>query len=577
MSSTIADVLTALVQEAATAAGHADAPVPLEPCVPTKEASHGDYQSNFAFRLGRALRTNPRAIAQALVDALPANPVVRKAEVAGPGFINFHLDEAWLASNLETRADAERFGTPQLGAGKTLVIDYSSPNVAKRMHIAHLRSTVIGGALHALYAFLGWRVVADNHIGDWGTPFGKLIVAWRGWRDDAAYAADPLGELQRLYESFKGRAAAEPELNDQARAETAKLQSGDADNLALWRRFVAVSMAEFDTLYTRLGIEFDVVHGESFYADELGDLVDELVTKGIAEVEEDGAVVVRFDPSEGKGLGKSPMLIRKKDGAALYATTDLATIRHRQRTWSPDVICYVTDLRQKLHFRQVFAGAKRWGWGDTRFEHVPFGILRFPDGALMSSRGGGVIRLAEVLDTARDRALALVRSKSPNLPESEANAVAEAVGVAAVRYFDLSQNPQSDITFDWERSLALDGNTAPYLMYGYARCQSVLRRAGSFTPGGLRLDHSAERELAVSVSRTPELIMAAASSWRPNLLCEHLYGMTQSFSRFWEQCPILKDDVSAEVRQSRLTLTHATARALEHGLGILGIQPVDRM
>lgn len=577
MARTIADVLTALVAEAAAAAGYADAPVPLEPCVPAKDPKHGDYQSNYAFRLGRALRTNPRAVAQQVVDALPANDVIRAAEVAGPGFVNIRIDDAWLATDLAERVEAERFGTPQTGSGKTMVIDYSSPNVAKRMHIAHLRSTVIGGAIDSLHRYLGWRVIADNHIGDWGTPFGKLIVAWNGWRDDAHFAEDPLGELQRLYESFKGKAAEEPALEDLARAETAKLQAGDPVNRALWQRFVEISLAEFDQLYARLGIRFDVVHGESFYADELTELVDELIEKGIAEVEETGAVVVRFDPSEGKGLGKSPMLVRKKDGAALYATTDLATVRNRIRTWSPQQIVYVTDLRQKLHFRQVFAGARRWGWGETAFEHVTFGILRFPDGALMSSRGGRVIRLAEVLDAARDRALELVRAKSQDLSDEEQQAVAEAVGVAAVRYFDLSQNPSSDITFDWDRSLALDGNTAPYLMYAHARCRSILRKAGDTTLGPLRLEDDVERQLALLASRTPEAIQMAAASWRPNLLCEHLYALAQQTARFYEQCPVLREGVPDDVRASRLALVRATAVSLSEGMKILGIQPVERM
>jgi arginyl-tRNA synthetase len=302
-------VLTKLVEQAAVRAGHADAPIPVEPCVPTKDSSHGDYQSNFGFRLGRVLRTNPRVPAQALVDALPDNDIIQSAEVAGPGFINFRLSEAWLARDLTERVTAPRLGTPQSGTGKTMVIDYSSPNVAKRMHIAHLRSTVIGGALDALHRYLGWTVIADNHIGDWGTPFGKLIVAWNGWRDDDHYAEDALGELQRLYEGFKGKAKENPSLGDQARAETAKLQSGDPTNRALWEQFVAVSLAEFSQIYERLGIAFDVVHGESFYADALGELVEELISSEIAEVEEDGAVVVRFDASDGKGLGKSPMLI----------------------------------------------------------------------------------------------------------------------------------------------------------------------------------------------------------------------------------------------------------------------------
>lgn len=574
MARTTADLLTALIGEAAEKAGWGDCPVPLETCVATKDAAHGDYQSNYAFRIGKSLGQNPREVASKVAAALPDHPAVAGAEVAGPGFINFRLNEAWIASELVERASSERFGTPQVGAGKTMVIDYSSPNIAKRMHIAHLRSTVIGNAIHRLYAYLGWTVIADNHIGDWGTPFGKLIVAWRGWRDDAAYEADALGELQRLYQSFKGKSEEDPSLEDAARAETAKLQAGDPENMALWEQFVEVSLREFNRIYDRLGVSFDVVHGESYYREELPELVEELKQAGLA-VDDDGAVVVPFP--EGSGLEKSPMLVQKRDGAALYATTDMATVRDRVRQWSPDRIIYVTDLRQKLHFRQLFEASKRWGYTDPDYVHVPFGILRFPGGALASSRTGDVIRLADVLDTSVERARALVDGKSDQLSEATRAEVAEAVGVAAVRYFDLSQNPQSDITFDWDRSLALDGNTAPYLMYAYARCRSILRRAEDFSPNAILLQEPAERQLGMMALRTPEVIQLAADTHRPNLLCDHMYSLTQSFSRFWEQCRVWSDSHGMDVTHSRLTLTWVVACALEQGFEILGIQKVERL
>jgi arginyl-tRNA synthetase len=574
MARTTADLLTALIDQASQGAGLSDCPVSLETCVATKDPSHGDYQSNFAFRIGKALGQNPREVAAKVVNALPEHEAVAGVEVAGPGFINFRLTEAWLAAELVTRASSERFGTPQVGAGKTMVIDYSSPNIAKRMHIAHLRSTVIGNAIHRLYAYLGWRVIADNHIGDWGTPFGKLIVAWRGWRDDVAYEADALGELQRLYQSFKGRSDEDPSLEDKAREETAKLQSGEPDNIALWEQFVEVSLCEFNRIYDRLGVSFDVVHGESYYRDQLHELVEELKRAGLAVVD-DGAVVVPFP--EGSRLEKSPMLVQKRDGASLYATTDMATVRDRVRQWNPDRIIYVTDLRQKLHFRQLFEASRMWGYTEPDYVHVPFGILRFPDGALASSRSGDVIRLAEVLDVAVQRARALVDGKSDQLSEETRAEVAEAVGVAAVRYFDLSQNPQSDITFDWDRSLALDGNTAPYLMYAYARCRSILRRAEDFTPNTILLREPAERQLAMMALRTPEVIQLAADTHRPNLLCDHLYSLTQAFSRFWEQCRVWSEDHGMDITHSRLTLTWAVACALEQGFEILGIQKVERL
>ena len=573
--STIAEALTDLVRAAAEAAGHTDAPIPLEPCVATNDPRHGDYQSNFAFRLGKALRTNPRQVASDLVAKLPASPMVAGVDVAGPGFINFRLADEWLAEDIATRAFQPDLGAGRPGAGKVMVIDYSSPNIAKRMHVGHLRSTIIGDAIKRLYQHLGWDVVADNHVGDWGTQFGKLIVAWDGWRDDAAYEADPIGELQRIYQLYGDRSAEDPSLDDRARAETAKLQAGDPDNRSLWEQFVRASMLEFDRLYARLDVHFDVTLGESFYRDGLDEMVERHLASGLAEVD-DGAVIIRFDPSDGKGLGKSPMLIRKRDGAALYGTTDLATLAYRDQRWTPEKVVYVTDIRQALHFRQVFAAARKIGYtGDL--EHVTFGMLRFADGAVAASRSGRTLNLVDVLDTAAAHARKIVDENARDIPEEERAAIAEAVGVGAVKYTDLSQNPKSDIIFDWDKMLAMEGNTAPYLMYARARCQSIFRRGEivDFEPGGICLETPEERALAVALARTPEVIRLAAETWRPNLLCEHLFSVGQAFSRFFANCPVLTAE--GATRQSRLTLVAATAQVLGLGLGLLGLQSPDRM
>jgi arginyl-tRNA synthetase len=576
---TLALELTAVVREAAARAGYADAPIPVDLCVPTNNPQHGDYQSNFAFRLGKALRSNPRQVAQQIVDALPDHPGIAGAEVAGPGFVNFRLNDAWLAENVVARARDATLGTPQPGAGQRMVIDYSSPNVAKRMHIGHLRSTVIGSAIDRLYRFLGWEVVADNHIGDWGTQFGKLIVAWRGWRDEAAYAADPIGELQRLYTSFGHRAEAEPALLEQARAETVKLQVGDPENRRLWEQFIAVSLAEFDAVYGRLGVRFDVTLGESFYNERLQPLVEELLADGRAVVN-DGAVIVPLGDIEAD-LADKPMLVRKSDGGALYGTTDLATVEYRRNIWDPQRIVYVTDVRQQLHFRQVFAACKKLGW-DSHLVHVTFGMLRLPDGGIVATRSGsgGSLNLLDVLDAAVAHARTVVDEKSQHLPTEERATIAEAVGTGAIRYADLSQNPQSDITFDWNKMLSLDGNTAPYLMYAYARCRSIFRRAGGdegFLPGALVLEHPSERELAIAIARWPEAVLEAAETWRPNVLCDHLFGLANSFARFYGACRVLGEDVPAEVTQSRLSLVYATSRALALGLDLLGLRALERM
>lgn len=576
---TIAQQLTDLIGQARDAAGYADATVPLEPVVPTADPTHGDYQSNFAFRLGKGLRTNPRAVAQALVDALPDNSLVRSAAVAGPGFINLTLDDGWLAVDLATRAADPHLGGDRTGEGRTLVIDYSSPNIAKRMHVGHLRSTIIGEALARLYRFQGWTVIADNHVGDWGTPFGKLIVAWHKWRDDGAYAADPVAELQRLYQLFGTEAKADSALDDAARAETVKLQDGDADNRALWEEFCRVSLEEFEGVYRRLGVSFDVVHGESFYRDVVQDMVDDLLERGIAERDQ-GAVIVPFEPGDGKGLAKNPLLIRKSDGAAMYGTTDLATVMHRVQTWAPEKIVYETDVRQSLHFRQVFAASRKMGY-DVDFVHVGHGMLKL-GGDVASTRAGTVLNLVDVLDTAAAHARTVVDERSAELPDAERAAIAEAVGVGAVRYTDLSQNPTSDIHFDWGRMLAMEGNTAPYLMYANARCHSIFRKSGrgelaEFSPAAIVLGHETERTLALAISRTAEQAAVAADAARPNLMADHCFALAKAFARFFGECRVLDPANDAATTDSRLTLVWATSRALEVSLGLLGLTALSRM
>lgn len=585
---TIARQLTDLLAQAAQAAGYADAPVPLAPFVPTNDARHGDYQSNWALRLGKAVGRarglNGRDVANQLVEALPAHPMLGRVEVAGGGFINVFLSEAWLASDLPERAADPRLGGAAPGEGRTVVIDYSSPNIAKRMHVGHLRSTIIGDALARLYRFLGWTVIADNHVGDWGTQFGKLIVAWHRWRDDAAYAEDPIAELQRIYQLFGAKADEDPELVELARAETVKLQDGDAENRALWEQFCRVSMEEFDAVYERLGVKFDVVYGESFYRDGLQEMVDDLLERGIAVVDE-GAVIIPFEASDGKGLGKNPLLVRKSDGAALYGTTDLATVLHRMKTWSPDRIVYETDVRQALHFRQVFAASRKLGV-DVDFVHVGHGMLRLGGDVVSTRKGAGgsetrSLNLVDVLDTAAARAREVVDEASAELPESERATIAEAVGVGAVKYTDLSQNPSSDIQFDWERMLAMEGNTAPYLMYGNARCHSLFRKSGrgelaEFTPAPITLDREAERALAVVLARSPEVISLAAETSRPNLLAEHCFAISKELARFYAACRVLDPEDDATTA-SRLTLVQATSRTLETCMGLLGLTPLARM
>ena len=592
---TVSEVLTDLVVSAADKAGFAGVIDDVEPASPASNPRFGDYQSNHAFRIGRAQRTNPRAVAELVRAALPEHPAVTKSEVAGPGFINFHIDPVWLAAHLSDLVEETDIGIEQTGTGKTVVIDYSSPNVAKRMHIGHMRSTIIGNTLHRLHEAAGWKVVADNHIGDWGTPMGKMIVAWHKWLDEANLAEDAIGELERLYVAFGAAVKVErgqeatPEqiaLMNQARAETAKLQSGDAENRALWGRFMEISRIERDAIYERLGVSFDVTLGESFYNDALGAVVEDVKSTGVAEVSE-GAVVIRFGTDTGvKGLKKTTLVIQKADGAALYSTTDFATLDHRVSTWDPARIIYVTDGRQQLHFKQVFYGWNEWRKAreaaDTSTPdliHTWFGTLKIA-GEIASSRKGNIIRLSDLLDESHSRALAVVRENSRNLDlsEEEMDAIARAVGVASVRYFDLSQKPTSDVNFTWDKALSMQGNTAPYLMYAYARIRSIQRKARVTNPSarGIVAEHPTEVALVRQLLKFSAAVNNALESQRPNLLCDYLNSTASALNSFYAPCSVVYADTEAE-KVSRLALVEATARVLGKGLSILGITALDRM
>ncbi len=566
----IPELLHPTLVDVARAAGIAG---PVDVLLPSGNPAHGDYQWNVALKAAKPLGTNPRALATLLVERL-AHPAIAALEIAGPGFINVKLDTAWVARTVTVQVADPNLGVTQEGAGRTVVIDYSSPNVAKRMHIGHMRSTQIGNALDRMHRSAGWNVIADNHIGDWGTQFGKLMVCWRNWRDDAAFAEDAIGELERLYVLFGEKAKEDPSLEDQARAETAKLQKGDPENTALWRMFLDVSMAEFNAVYARMGVRFDEVLGESAYRDRTDAVVADLLARGLAE-EDQGAVIVRFgaNASIEPGTGGTVLIVQKRDGAANYATTDLACVQYRMARWSPERVVYVTDMRQQLHFQQLFALARATGC-HSDLVHAWFGMLVLPEGA-MSTRKGNVIRLVDLMDEAVKRARAVVDEKSPKLSEDERAAIAEAVGVGAVRYADLSQHPQTNVTFEWDRILSMEGNTAPYLMYSHARCASLLARADEgVDPARLAAPHMLERELLLALARYPESVAAAIRSSRPNLLADHLFDVANRLNRVYHDLPVL---TGGDDRPHRLALVDAARRVLRHGLGLLGLVALERM
>lgn len=557
-----------------------------------QDAKFGDYQANCAMPLKAELGGNPREIAQRIIDGLPNREDFASLEIAGPGFINMRLADDFLARHAGLLLQDPRLGVEMPDSPSTMVIDFSSPNVAKPMHVGHLRSTIIGDALARIHRALGWTVVTDNHLGDWGTQFGMLIHGWRHLRDEANAQKDPLGELARLYRLVNQLSEENPEVARAARLETAKLHEGDPENLALWNQFIPWCLEDLERIYHRLDITFDHQFGESFYQPMLKDVVEELKKKGLAE-ESDGAVCVFFrDPSgklddEGKPVMiMAPTIIQKADGAFTYATSDLACIRHRVDTFHPDVIVYVVDDRQSLHFEQLFLTAKRSGFDQVKLVHVAFGKITGKDGKPFKTREGGTVGLGALLDEAVTRSLAKLeeiakdRGEEEQLPREEWQRVAETVGIGAVKYADLSQNRASDYVFDWDKMISLQGNTATYLQYVYARNRSIFRR-GKIDPDGLPsasllLEHPSERALALALVGYPEALAQAAADFKPNVLTHYLFELANRYNSFFRDCPVLKAPSEA-VRASRLLLCELTARTIRQGLSLLGIATVERM
>lgn len=571
---TIQEVLSAQVRGAFAAAfPDADLSALSLDALPAGDESFGDYQCNGAMAAAKILRMPPRAVAEKVAGQLSGGGLLAKAEIAGPGFINLFLSDDALARHLEAAQADALLGLPQPGAGKKLIIDYSSPNVAKPMHVAHIRSTVIGDALKRIHRALGYTVLGDNHLGDWGTQFGILILGYRHFLDPALLAAAPVDELQRVYVLSHQKCEEDPVWKDQTRAELAKLQAGDPKNLALWQKFIDLSMTEFNRIYSRLGVAFELVRGESFYHDALPGVVEKLKALGLVRASE-GALVAFLEDEK-----LPPCIVRKSDGAYNYAATDLATVFSRETEFRPDGILYVTDERQQLHFRQFFALAKKAG-AKTPLRHIWFGLMRLPEG-LLSTRKGTAIKLDLLLDEAEKRARELVKTASPEMPADQQQAVARAVGIGAVKYADLSQNPQSAISFTWEKALAMDGNSAPYLQYAYARIASVIdkhreRFAGcDFMREPIVLDSPFARRLALRLARYADAVRDAAEQEKPSLLADALYDLSQAYSSFYQNVPFLKAD--AGLRESRVRLCDLVAKVLRHGLSLLGIDTPDRI
>lgn len=536
----------------------------------------GDFQTNFAMMNSKAIGKNPREIATTLVENFKENDLIEKLEIAGPGFINIHLKNNFLNNEVK-KVDNEKYDFSFLNVDETVIIDYSSPNIAKRMHIGHLRSTIIGDAIKRILDFIGFKTISDNHIGDWGTQFGKLIVAYNKWLDKEAYEADPIGELERIYVLFSDESKKDPTLEDVARNELRKLQMGDEQNNKLWKEFIEISLKEYNKVYDRLGVKFDHYFGESFYNDMMPDVLEELKKKNIAK-EDQGALVVFFEDDK-----LPPALVQKKDGSFLYATSDLATIKFRKNELNVDKAVYVTDERQQNHFKQVFEISEMLG-APYNYEksHVYFGIMRFGDGMIFSSRSGNIIRLVDLLDEAKKQVKSVIDEKNPNIPEDEKEKIAEIVGTGAIKYFDLSQNRTSDILFTWDKVLSFEGNTGPYLQYTYARIQSILRKLKeeniSVKNNDIILDDmfDIERELAVALLRFPQTVVKSYETYRPNIIADYLFDTAKLFNNFYNSKSILKE-TDKKVMDARILLAQKTASILKQGLNLLGIETVDRM
>jgi arginyl-tRNA synthetase len=560
---------------------------------PATDPRFGDYQANCAMSLAKVLGRKPRDVAQELVQRLGSDDLLETPEIAGPGFINLRLRNDWLAAQVQQLGRDDRLGVETANPPRTFVIDYSSPNVAKPMHVGHLRSTIIGDSLARLLRFLGHTVVSDNHLGDWGNQFGMLLYGWKHFRDEAALRENPVREMVRLYVHVRNLMKTDEDAEDTAgnpvaeavREETARLHAGDPENVRLWQQFMPWCQAEIDRIYQRLDIHFDQTLGESFYNPMLPGVVEDLVARGIAR-ESQGALGIFF------GEDEPPALVRFSHGAYTYTTTDLATIRHRLQTWKPDAVLYVVDFRQAPHFKKLFAAARHWGYDKVELEHVSFGSVLGPDRKPIKTREGGAVELSALLDEAEvrarqsydaSRAERISRGEDvPELGTAELLQLQQIVGLGAVKYADLSQNRTTDYIFNWDKMLAMDGNTATYMQYAYARIRSIFRK-GNEDAAALRaapplpvLKDPAERALALQLLRLPEALDAAAAEYKPNLLTAYLWDLAKTYSTFYHDCPVLTAE-SPELRRGRLLLCDLTARTIQRGLNLLGIGTVERM
>lgn len=533
----------------------------------------GDYQSNAALVLAKRMKTNPRELASKVLDAIELNDSA-ECTIAGPGFINFKVtNQAW-GQWVSGLCSDVRLGVPLTETPQTVVVDFSAPNVAKPMHVGHIRSTIIGESLARIARFLGHTVIKDNHIGDWGTQFGMIIHGWKTVLNEADLQQDPVAELLRVYRAVNALCGEDESVRETCKGELVKLQGGDEENLKIWQRCVELSKQGLQGIYDRLDVSFDHWHGESYYNDRLAPLVAGMLGSGVAR-ESEGAVCVFFD--DHPKLADKPTVIRKADGGFLYATTDLATIDFRVEAWNADQIWYVVGAPQQLHFQQIFEATRLRGQ-NPGMHHVAFGSILGEDRKLMKTRSGDNVQLVDVLDEAVERASKAIEEKNPTMAEDEKAKVATIVGLGAVKFAELSQHRMTDYVFSWDRMLALTGDTAPYLQYSCVRVRSIFRKLDQevqLDPSHLQIEAEAEVHLARMLMRFGEIVPSLLDDFRPNLLANYLLELARAFHSFFEACPVLKSE--GVTQNTRLVLCDLTSQVLVKGLGLLGIEVPERM
>jgi arginyl-tRNA synthetase len=546
----------------------------------TKDKSHGDFACNIAMMLAKPAGMNPRELAEKIITAMPQDQRISDTQIAGPGFINFFVNEAWLEQQVSDALADDYIGIKRADKPQTIVVDYSSPNLAKEMHVGHLRSSIIGDAVVRALEFQGHNVIRQNHVGDWGTQFGMLL-AYMEEQQNNGEALD-LADLEGFYRASKGRFDESETFANRARELVVALQSGDEYCNKLWAEFNNISLEHCLSLYKRLGVSLTAadVRGESAYNNDLQSIIDEL-TKANLLTESNGAQCVFLDQFKNKEGDTLPIIVQKSGGGFLYATSDLAAIRYRAQQLNADRVLYFVDQRQALHFNQVFALAHKAGFANENvsLEHLGFGTMNGEDGKPFKTRSGGTVKLVDLLDEAELRAIALVRSKNPDMDQAEVDKIGKAVGISAVKYADLSKDRARDYIFNFDQMLSFEGNTAPYLMYAYTRVASIFAKAGldmNSMRGDINLESEKEKDLATKLMQFPEILDRISQRGQPHTLCSYVYEVAGLFSSFYEHCPILAADNEAQ-KQSRLRLAALTGKTIKQGLNLLGIETLERM